>query len=111
MISVYIRTKIQEDKPMSVKFLGYQISKYGNFDGYSGFLVDRVYDDERDEELIGEPFWILDGILPSETFELLEVCKGTFEDVTEMYRLITGHDVKLVEPTIATEYVLENLPV
>ncbi len=95
---------------MAVKFIEYRIAKYGCFDGFVACDEDRMHDDSLNDEVIGDPFWSLEGIVPSEVYSPFEVCRGTFEHCVEVYRYITGHEAKIAEPGVKREYAVEGLP-
>lgn len=99
---------------MSCKFVEYQIAFYGDHGDGSG--PERVYTEDYVDILdhLGKydtAFWALEGVLPSETFELEEVCRGSFGHCVEIYRRITGFKGLLIEPKRDRHYAIECLSV
>lgn len=99
---------------MSCKFVEYQIAFYG--DHGDGSELERIYTEDYVDILdhLGNyhsAFWALEGVLPSETFELEEVCRGSFDHCVEIYRRITGFSGPLIEPKHDTDYAIERLSV
>jgi hypothetical protein len=99
-----------KDKAMSCKFVEYQIARYGVYENGYESHIDRM-SVEDDLEAQTEDFWALEGVLPSETFELFEVCRGSFSLCVKVYQHITGHETPLIQPDHRTEYAIERLSV
>lgn len=96
---------------MSCKFVEYQIARYGVYEnGPSSSVEDRItVEDDLGTGCLVTDFWALEGVLPSDTFELEEVCRGSFDHCVEIYRRITGFNGPLVEPKHNEEYAIERL--
>lgn len=96
------------------KFVEYQIAFYDN-SNFKHIGPHRVCTEQDYAEIedFKNTFWALEGVLPSETFELQEVVSGPFDYCETVYRIITKSmsTASLIRPDHRTEYAIERLSV